>query len=1033
MASRFSYPKRIAACAAAFVAICATSLTAQGTGVIRGRVTESGGRGLADVQVNVMGTNLGAVTSATGDYVLSSVPAGQQTIAVRRLGYTRATKRVQLSTGGDERVDFQLGQAVSQLEAVVTTGTAGAVEKRTVGNAITQVDVSGLTEKTNIRTVTEALQNGTPGVTIAPGAGTPGAASDIVIRGYSSFTANRPVVFIDGVRVHTDSLFNFTPSGAGNTPFSGQRTSALDIINPDDIESMEILKGPAASTLYGADAAAGVIQIITKKGMRGQQRNRWTVRGEAGSNSWGSRTLTNYTLCTTALINQVDAAGNPVFPGCRAAGVVADQTVLTDQPFVRDPLAMRDGGIKKLAVSLRGGADRYSYYLSGENSQEEGIQLNSFNSTRSVRTNFSFSPVQAADVQLSFGYLRNSLRLPLGDEAANGLMLSASRGRPGRAVNNPAQSGWATSFPAQANRYNNRTRTDRFTLSTTANYTPFTWLRNRATLGFDLNSGFAQILSLPGEIDVPLGFVGQRVPRVFNYTLDYNGNVDYRVRPDLLTTTSVGVQLTANRTELLTATGTELPPGGISRVGLAVTTTGDNAFSEFNSIGQYIQEQLSWRDRMYLTGAVRIDAHSSFGANADYIAYPKASLSWVLSEEPALADIFSAARAENLRLRFAWGKAGRAPQPFFANPTYTADRVAVGTGVSSALRTLNFGNPDLKPEEGSEIELGFDSDFLKSRLGVEFTYYNKTMSDLIVGLAVPPSLGFPGTRLTNVGKTRNTGTETALRLVPLSLDRFQWDANVGLAFNTNKLLFLDPNRSEELLGGLSYTPGMQRNRVGMPMGAFLVQMPARKANGDFIFTDSLTTRRTLLLESDTAGTCPGATCVITPRLTFKGTPVPRRTITVGNNFTVFKNVRFYAMIDHQGGFTQMNYKEYNRCALQNNCKLFNDPTADTTLRRVRAAANSQPLYLEPGDFTKLRDVSISYDLPAVWASRLKASAATFTLAGHNLKTWTDYTGLDPEVNEYSNATNRGVSPIGRADAYSMPPLKRVSFMLNLVL
>src|SRR5438874_71977 len=181
--------------AAILLAASAMPLVAQGgTGVIRGRVTDAGGQSLPDVQVAVSGTQLGAITGANGTYAISNVPTGTQQVTARRIGYGRGVQTLSITTGSDVRADFQLSPAASQLEAVVVTGTAGAVEKRTVGNAITQLNVAELTQKTNVETVTEVLQAKTPGVTISPGSGTPGTASDIVIRGYSSFTANRPVV-----------------------------------------------------------------------------------------------------------------------------------------------------------------------------------------------------------------------------------------------------------------------------------------------------------------------------------------------------------------------------------------------------------------------------------------------------------------------------------------------------------------------------------------------------------------------------------------------------------------------------------------------------------------------------------------------------------------------------------------------------------------------------------------------------------------------------------------------------------------------
>jgi TonB-dependent starch-binding outer membrane protein SusC len=302
---------------------------------VRGRVTEAATlRPVSDAQVILGTTGASAVTNANGDYVISNAPAGTHDLTVRRIGYMRLSRQVTVAVGAEVRADFALTQSASQMEAVVITGTAGPTEKRSIGNSVTQLDVAELTDRTTLRTVSDVLQGRTPGVTVMSGSGSPGTSAEITVRGYGTFTNNRPVVYIDGIRMDIEDLGTWNPSGAGTGGFSGQRTSALDLINPNDIESIEVIKGPAAATLYGADAAQGVIQIITKKGQRGQQPLRWTTRYEVGRNEWGTETLTNYTTCTPARIAQRDALNLPVWEGCQGVEPFA---ILTDDPLRRDP------------------------------------------------------------------------------------------------------------------------------------------------------------------------------------------------------------------------------------------------------------------------------------------------------------------------------------------------------------------------------------------------------------------------------------------------------------------------------------------------------------------------------------------------------------------------------------------------------------------------------------------------------------------------------------------------------------------------
>jgi hypothetical protein len=462
-------------------------------------------------------------------------------------------------------------------------------------------------------------------------------------------------------------------------------------------------------------------------------------------------------------------------------------------------------------------------------------------------------------------------------------------------------------------------------------------------------------------------------------------------------------------------------------------------------VGVYAQQQFGWKNRLYVTGAIRADDNSSFGTNFDAIVYPKFSASWVISEEPKFRSKFDRLHIDNLRLRGAWGQAGRAPAPFSATQTYTSSRTAVGTTVVGGLRTSSIGNPDLKPEKGTEYEVGFESDFMRGRMGLEATYYRKNMKDLLVPIALPPSAGFAGSQLQNLGSTRNHGVELSLTAKPIDRRQFQWDSRVNFAYNSNKLLGLDTIRScmpwngevcqigkvaaEELPGGASYSPGVQRNRVGYPLGAYFVRYPRKDANGNYMFT----------------GTSPNLVPVYDTAFTFVGPAWPPRTMSWSNNFTLFNNFHVYGLFDYQGGHYQLNYKEYNRCALVTNgpnCERLSKPGVSVEERALYGAVGTpttvtlpmtQTLFLEKADFIKLRDVSLTFSIPRRILSRTKMESASLVLSGHNLAMWTDYTGLDPEVNGYGSNVVRGSgssSQFVRVDAYSMPMIKRYTLQLN---
>ncbi|HEY0022750.1 MAG TPA: SusC/RagA family TonB-linked outer membrane protein [Longimicrobium sp.] len=1028
--------------AAAVGLLCAAapSLHAQG-GTIRGTVVETGNRQpLAGA--TVAGGGRSTVTDAAGEFTLAEVPAGRVQVRASRLGYQAGETSVSVAAGATARADLALAPAALGLDAIVVTGTAGVTSRRTIPNSVTSLDVAQITERTTVGDVTEILQGRTPGVQILSNSGTPGAAADIRIRGAGSLTAVRPVIYVDGIRYSDADLGNFGASGGAVTSFSTQVTSALSFINPEDIESIEVIKGPAAATLYGAEAAGGVIQVITKKGTRGSQRTQWSAKVEYGQNQLRSDLPDNFTVCTTARLTETVSATNPAprWPGCQ--GQQAGYVIREESPILNDPFGVRDGDVRRLNLSVRGGGDRFSYFVSGDMDEDNGVFYNSFNNRRSVRANFTATANERLDFQFSTNFVRNHLRLPIGDESAQGLLFLSVRGRPGRFTGFPEVfAGYPGSVGGlQANEYNNQTRSDRTTLGGTANYRPFPWFRNRVTLGLDLTRGDAQILSTPGSTDaqfgeVPEGIVAIREPEERYYTADYVGTAELPITDWLESSTSVGVNYIARRRETLTGTGRGLGAPDITTIQSAAFSSSSNTYLDNKSIGYYIQEQLGFNNRLFLTGALRADDNSSFGREFDVIVYPKAGFSWVVSEEPRLESFFQRFAATQVKVRGAYGQAGRAPDPYSANQTYTVVKVtaptATGVTTVNGIRSVGFGNPNLEPERGEEYELGFEAGFLDDRVTLDFTYYDKRTDNLLQNAAVAPSTGFISSQLTNLGNIRNTGVEFLLNLVPVQRDAFTWESRFNLATNQNELVSFGDEARVRADAAFQAYGTVQEHRVGHPIAGFWARLPMRDDAGNIQFAANN------LPLMDTA-------------FTYLGSPTPSREIGWGNTITLFRNVTLFAQLDYKGGFKVFNRKEFDRCrpAAAENCERLNDiryfepkNAADSALiREVNVYRGSgvnfatgatltnllfSP-YVEDGDFLKLRDVSISVGLPRALVARSGASGATFTLAARNLATlWTRYSGIDPEANTYGNRS------FVRVDAYAAPQNRRVTASLNI--
>ncbi len=1030
----------------------ASRLAAQNVGSVRGRVVEGSTlRPLVGVQVTVPGTGRGALTDATGVYLINNVPPGSQTVRADMLGYSTVQRPTTVTAGQAAVVDFELAQTVLALNELVVTGVPGATSRRTLGNSITKLDAAALTEKTVVSNVQELLMTQTPGLTFLPNSGVPGAAGEMRIRGAGSLAVSgMPVVYVDGVRFNTGSYGSFVPSGAGNINYRGQTTSALDGIDPSEIESIEVIKGPAAATLYGAEAAAGVIQIITKRGKLGQQSMRWNTKLEYGGNSWAVEIPNNYTTCDVSRL--ADAAG---WPGCVGKPV---GTVLVGNPLKNDPAALRTGEVRRLSLQLQGGGDNFSYFVDGSQDNEQGVFYNSFQNRSSLRANFMLAPSNKVDFSVSSNYVRSNLRLPLGDESAEGLLLSAYRGRPGRTPPGGVliRDGWGGTAAVEANAYDNTTVVDRVVLGTTLNYRPFTWFKNRVTLGLDYMGSQAQVLSLPNSIDAqyagyPEGLVSQRVPRNYVYSLDYAGNLDRQLTNNLLATTSFGLQYIGKQYKQLNAWGTGLAVPDVTLIGSTQVNYGSNSYSEQKSLGMFAEEKLGWKDRLYVTGAVRVDNNSSFGENIKRYTYPKASLSWVASDEPALRGIFQAARIDNFKFRTAWGRAGNAPDPYQALQTYTVTRMIKGPNINSMLRLYAQGNPNLKPEKGQEFEIGFESGMLKDRAGVDFTYYRKEMKDALIAATVPGSSGFAGsfsygmgTVYQNLGQTLNEGLELSLRATPVLTRHLTWEARVDLGTNRNRLVsFGDPMRTYYAVAGQSYGT-VQYHIPGFPLGAYFAPKPMYNAD-TLVWTAS-----TGLAQLDTA--CSSIAKISSSKERaqhcYIGSSQPTRQLGFSNTFTVFRNVRIYALFDYKGGFYNYNARESQRCRVttQYNCERINDPAnVDLTnmnlvqvppknpmVRVWRLNATNNGYWIEPADFIKFRDLSLTYTVPTRFLGTLRARSLSLTGAMHNVGiVWKRYSGPDPEVNSYGDMLYyTGQYGFARADVYPLPMIRRMTFSAN---
>jgi TonB-linked SusC/RagA family outer membrane protein len=974
--------------ACALLAIPAVALHAQ-TGTVDGKVTDKGTqRPLEDARVVIPGTTLEARTNSAGEYHFFNVRAGSTVIGVYRIGYKAVSDTVRVVAGGTVTQNFQMASSLVTLSEMVVTGTAGNLERKAQAALVSSVSVAGVIADAPITSVANLLQSRVPGVALTTQSGTAGTGTTIRIRGASSINlSNQPLLFVDGIRILEGQV------GSGQ---SGQVYDRLNDLNPDEIESIEVVKGPAAATLYGADASAGVIQIITKKGRAGagQKGFQQSVRIETGTSERTWTPPDNYALCTAATV-----ASTSTNPLCRGQTV---GTLVHDNPLMRVG-AFRTGTDKLVSWNGRGGGQNYGYNLSFGQDQNLGILPNNEYQRYNVRTNFNYVPTDKLTIDAGVGFTQSEAALPDNDNNIFGWLGGGLLGNPLTRSDAaaPSNDGWY-GFNRHYNAIksiNHQLLTHRVTSNLTATYMPLSYFSNRFTLGMDF-LGDEQRTFFPkndstwygGATDGGSNAVTFRYGE--RYTFDYLGNVRRQFGPSWETNLSFGLQVISTRNTNTGATGLGFVTNANNSVSSAATTTGSNGFTEQRQFGYLTQLQVGNSNKRFLQVGVRIDKNSSFGAKSPSFVLPKIGGSWAISEE-RFFDRY-ARYVNTLRLRAAYGTTGRSPNPGDALTTLVASAYNITGTTGAGAIPGNPGNANLKPERGKEFEAGLDAGFFDNRLSAELTYFRKTTNDLIIAKPIPPSLGFSSNPLANVGSVLNSGVELALNYDVLRQRNVQWNVRAGVNTLHNELTSLGTVLPFNL-------GGAGRTIVGQQLGVFV----SKKIQSIDVAANKVTV-------SDT--------------LTPMGNLWPTLEWNLTNSVTLFKNLRVSAMIDAKKDFLVQNNTAFFRETQLVRSNLRLDTLALSKYERLRRYGNLTPgqpafvttsgkfatvsdvidAYLEKGDFVRLRELSATYNLPSSWLRPMRnaVTGASVTWAMQNVKIWTDYTGADPEINAQAGAFSR---------------------------
>ena len=968
---------------------------------VTGRVTvEGSGEPLVAASVNVVGTALGTYTDDQGRFSLN-VPEGAATLRVRRIGYVQKTLSV---PAGATEFNVVLARDVLQLETQVITGTATTVSSANAANAVTVVSGEKL-NRVPAQTIDYALQGKVPGALITQNNGMVGGGVQIQLRGVSTLNAGfQPLYVIDGVIVDNSTIGSGLNviSQASRTNFSSsqdQDTNRASDINPNDIESIQVLKGPSASSIYGSRGTNGVIIITTKQGIAGGKPS-LDVQQRFGT-ARVSKTLGLRCFTSAA---EVDAAGYDSTGFGAAINKCNDyeHQLYGEHPFNYQTLA-----------SLRGGTNNgTTYFVSGTVQHDGGLSLNDLYNKQSLRVNLGQGFGSRLHTRANVEGIHTLTQRGIAGNDNTGInpyttfsqtpsFINLLRNPDGTYPRNPINA-VGNSNPFQ-NAELIKTPQDVYRILASGEGVYNLVTHERQTLDFTLRGGLDQYIdhskvvspatayveqvnALPGTL-----FVGNG--NVMNATL--SASFSHRlVRDPFTATTSFGYGQVRRNLDIVTNTGRGVFPG-VTNVASATQIFTAETQDVTKSSSVFIQEEfLTLAERLLLTAGVNSERTSNNGDPQKYYAYPKFSASYRVPT-PSMIDEF--------KVRAAYGRAGN--QPTAGKFTFLTNLIE--EGVTGFRASTILGDRDIKPETASEIEGGFDLTFLTGRARLSATQFRKQIDNLILQASVAPSTGFT-TKYINGGQIVTHGTELELGITPIQNDRFSWISNTTYASNKGKVTRLP-------VPGFIPVSGSFGSRFG---NAFVQE-------GQLVTVLQAVNGCTALNAAGTS--CPAANRV----LTFMGNSAPDYTMGFNNDFNIGP-FRLSSLLDWRKGGLGVNltnnYFDLTtaQCGSTINCSLLADTAAAAA--RALAFAQGKAVYVENSGFVKLRELTVGYLLPANVTSRLfngHASQARIELSGRNLKTWTKYTGLDPEVSNFGN------QPIGRfQDVTPYPPSRTFFLTMN---
>jgi TonB-linked SusC/RagA family outer membrane protein len=1008
-------------------------------GGIRGVVTDAASKApIADAVVSVDGAKTAVRTDAHGAFQIEGLAPGAHRVTVRRLGYQVYATSVTVKDDGTVVLTIALTSVGTRLQEVVTTAT-GDQERLTVANDVGTINADSLVQNTLVRNVSDLLTAHTPGVQVTATSGAVGAPSKIRVRGVTSAQLNNdPIVIVDGMRINAQTTANSIlyygaslPQSQVNTGRTTMGTGAgvtfapspLDQIDPNSIESIDVLKGPTATALYGPDASTGVIVIKTKRGQAGPWRYHlgsdygwitspknypllWTGWGSPpGGGASGPNcplVLSNYgnTQLNGGCVLDSVTAFNPMNdPRMTTLGTGYNRSVVADasgggptvQGFVQTDYSDALGQQKLSAVEERRLMTMRSSpvpsWMKRPNAQQN------IHVTSKLDTHFRPNFDMGATAQATYQNTRND---------GSGLTEQSFDG-----VYGPSDT--LGFLPGENLGTKSTSSSKRGLGQANARFQPVNWLVLTGTGGLDYSLRDDENLRSPEDCTPGLSdctspyasYHSATRTEVLVPSFTTGATFTYAPTTWLSAHTAFGEQYSRTQSYTMGVSAYGLAFGQDLITGAATPMTPTEATDETASAGWYAEQQMGFNQRLFVTASFRRDASSSFGRSASTPTFPKYGVSWVISDEPFFPR---QGVLTQLRLRTAYGESGKqgAQTDVLRNFLYTSG-IADG-GTVPILLMNGVGNSHLEPQRDKELEGGFDLSLYNDRATLELTWYHKQSNNSIISVPLPGSYGAPlPVQSANVGDVRNVGTEAQLSIRPIDTRQLTWtfsltaSANHNLLLRRNALINLPDNSGGVIKAGYPLF-GIWQNPV----------VSYDDVNGDGILELSE------IAFGDSA--------------VFVGSTDPKGSFNYANSFSLLNGrLTFNSLFSQVNGLATVLRPASPRAAV------------DKTVGLAEQAAYLQAVgtgttygYAGQVSYVSLAELSASYTLPDAWARRFRARAMTVTVAGRNLGLWTNYRGADPMVNTSSLGTGGlGDGSIDDGTGISQPKNWTLRFNLQL--